>query len=413
MRFKILIFSAPLLFGVGVLLGQEPAPNEKLLVKVTEPAQRLHRNALVIDGHNDLPLQLLKRNDLSFQVYDLARVQRRLHTDIPRLRQGGVGAQFWSIYISPESVGNRKAVKEANEMIDLVHRLSERYPKTFAMAINAEDIVRIHSQGKIACMIGIQGGDAIDNSLAILRMYHRAGVRSMTLGNTNNTSLADSATDRPRYQGLSSFGEKVVLEMNRLGMIVDLSHASADTMRHALQLSRAPVMFSHSGAYALAPHPRNVPDDVLRMVAKNNGIVMVNFFPAFLTADGVRAYQQRNAAATRLRASFQNDNDFQVALGSWLKERPLPPTSVKNVVDHIDHIVKVAGINHVGIGSNFDGMVSVPRQLEDVSCFPIITQELLNRGYDEESIRKILGGNMLRVLRETEQVAGGVGANGD
>ena len=273
------------------------------------------------------------------------------------------------------------------------------------MAYSADDILRIRKQGKIASLIGVEGGHSIDSSLGVLRMYARLGVRYMTLTHTETLPWADSATDEAKHGGLTKFGEQVVREMNRLGMLVDISHVSADTMRHALKTSRAPVIASHSSAYALAPHPRNVPDDVLKLVAKNGGVVMVNFYPGFITPEGARISKEAYAVARNLRTRFPRDKEFDTALAQWHKEHPVPPGSVHTVVDHIEHIVKVAGIDHVGLGSDFDGINAVPKQLEDVSCFPHITQELLNRGYSREQIHKILGGNLLRVLREAEKVA--------
>jgi membrane dipeptidase len=332
-----------------------------------------------------------------------------VQTDIPRLRQGGVGAQFFAVYVSPAVAKKGNIIRETLEEIDHVHRMIHKYPDGMELAQTADDILRIHSKNRIAGLIGVEGGHSIDNSLAVLRTFQQLGVRYMTLTHSESLDWADSASDKAKSQGLSKFGEQVVLEMNRLGILVDLSHSSVDTMKHALLLSRAPVMFSHSAAHALAPHRRNVPDDVLKMVSKNRGIVMVNFYPAFLTAEGARAYDERSKGATKLRASYTNDAQFKLALAEWLKERPLPTTTVKDVVNHIDHIVKVTGIDHVGLGSNFDGVVTVTKQLEDVSGFPYITQELLSRGYNREQIHKILGGNMLRVLRQAEYV----GRNGN
>jgi membrane dipeptidase len=273
------------------------------------------------------------------------------------------------------------------------------------MAYTADDIVRIHKEGKIASLIGIEGGHSIDNSLGVLRMLHRLGARYMTLTHTETLDWADSATDKPLHNGLTPFGEQVVLEMNRLGMLVDISHVSADTMKHALRVSRAPVIASHSSAYALAQHPRNVPDDVLQLVAKNGGVVMVNFYPGFITPEGARAVKDFAQAYRELRAKYPEDKDLEAAMEQWRKDHPYPVGSVRNVVDHIEHIMKVAGPDHVGLGSDFDGINAVPRGLEDVSCYPAITQELLNRGHSKEEILKVLGGNFLRAFRQAEAVA--------
>jgi membrane dipeptidase len=386
--------------------GKDPF-QDRAPVKVSEEALRIHREALLIDGHNDLPYQFREKEDLSFRKIDLNRSQkdRGLHTDIPRLRQGGVGAQFWSAYVPAQTRKKGTAVRETLEQIDVIHRMVRSYPDTFEMAYTADDIVRIHKGGKIASLIGVEGGHSIDNSLGVLRMLYALGARYMTLTHSETLDWADSATDKPLHNGLTPFGEQVVLEMNHLGMLVDISHVSAETMKHALRVTKAPVIASHSSAFALAPHPRNVPDDVLRLVAKNGGVVMVNFFPGFITPEGARASKDAMQAIRELREKYPNDKDLEGAIEQWRRDHPFPSGSVHDVVDHIEHIIKVAGSDHVGIGSDFDGINRVPKQLEDVSCYPVITQELLNRGHSREEILKVLGGNLLRVLREAEQVA--------
>ncbi len=384
----------------------KPMPKNRAPVQVTEEARRIQREAILVDGHNDLPYQFREKGDLSFQRIDITKPQPRLHTDIPRLRKGGVGAQFWSAYVSTHTMKTGTAVRETLEQIDVIHRMVRAHPETFEMAYSVDDILRIHKQGKIASLIGIEGGHSIDNSLGVLRMYYALGARYMTLTHTESLDWADSATDQPKCHGLSPFGEQVVLEMNRLGMLVDISHVSVETMKHALRVSRAPVIASHSSAYALAPHPRNVPDDVLRLVAKNGGVVMVNFYSGFITPEGARASREMFRIYRELKARYPNEKDLQTAIGQWVKEHPVPRGSVHNVVDHIEHIIKVAGVDHVGLGSDFDGINTVPHQLEDVSCYPNITQELLNRGYSKDDILKILGGNLLRAFRAAERVAG-------
>jgi membrane dipeptidase len=380
-------------------------PRARAPVKLTEEALRIHREAIVIDGHNDLPWQFRKKDDLSFRRIDLTQRQKGLHTDIPRLRQGGVGAQFWAAYVPAETRKSGTAVRETLEQIDVIHRMVRKYPDTFEMAYTAEDIRRIRKQGKIASLIGVEGGHSIDNSLGVLRTLYALGTRYLTLTHSETLDWADSATDKPRHNGLTEFGEQVVREMNRLGMLVDISHVSADTMRHALRVSRAPVIASHSSAYALANHPRNVPDDVLQVVARNGGVVMVNFYSGFIVPEAARARKQMYQMARELKAKYPNERDFQAALEQWQRENPIPTGTVHTVVDHIEHIIKVAGVDHVGLGSDFDGISSAPRQLEDVSCFPYITQELLNRGHAPADIHKILGGNLLRVLARAEEVA--------
>jgi membrane dipeptidase len=371
--------------------------------KISEEAMKIHREALLVDGHNDLPYQLREKGDLSFEKLDISRPQKRLHTDIPRLRQGGVGAQFWSAYVSTEHKGT--VVRETLEQIDVIHRMVRAYPDDLEMASSVDDVLRIHKAGKIASLIGVEGGHSIDNSLAVLRMYHALGVRYLTLTHTATLDWADSATDKPKSNGLSEFGEQVVLEMNRLGMLVDISHVSADTMKAAIRVSKAPVIASHSSAYALAEHPRNVPDDVLKLVHENGGVVMVNFYPGFLTPEGARATRDGAKVMRELREKYPDEKDYKAAMDVWRKEHPYPTGSVATVVDHVEYIIKVAGIDHVGLGSDFDGIEKVPAGLEDVSCYPAITQELLNRGHSKDDIHQVLGGNLLRAFRRAEQVA--------
>ena len=386
---------------------KKPARSRRGPVVLTDQALQIHRDALLIDGHNDLPYQFREKKDLSFRKIDITKNQKALglHTDIPRLRQGNVGAQFWSAYVPTRRGKDGTAVRETLEQIDVIHRMVRAHPDTFAMAATADDILRIRKQGKIASLIGVEGGHSIDDSLGVLRTYHMLGVRYMTLTHSESLDWADSATDKPKCNGLSPFGEQVVLEMNRLGMLVDISHVSPDTMRAALRVSKAPVIASHSSAFALASHPRNVPDDVLKMVAANGGVVMVNFYSGFITEEGARMTRDWFAMARDLREKYKDDAEFRAALETWRKEHPVPPGSVRTVVDHIEHIIQVAGVDHVGLGSDFDGINATPTQLEDVSCYPYITQELLNRGYKKEQILKILGGNTLRVLRRAEEAS--------
>ena len=257
-------------------------------VVLTPLALEIHKSAPVIDGHNDLPWELRSKEGGSFKSIDLTRIQKRQHTDIPRLRQGGVGAQFWSAYVPASTAKTKTAVTTTLEQIDTIHRLCKQYPNDLAMADTADDIVRLRKDGKIAGMIGVEGGHSIDNSLGVLRCYYRLGVRYMTLTHSDTLDWADSATDEPKSHGLSKFGEEVVLEMNKLGMMVDLSHVSPETMRHALRITKAPVIFSHSSARAVADHPRNVPDDVLMLLKKNNGVCMINFYSGFVVPEGAR-----------------------------------------------------------------------------------------------------------------------------
>ena len=382
-------------------------PKSRAPVKLSDEALRLHREALLIDGHNDLPWQFREKADLSFRKIDLRQSQKKLglHTDIPRLVEGGVGAQFWAAFVPADTRKKGASVRMTLEQIDVIKRMVAAYPDTFEMAYTADDIVRVRKKGKIASLIGVEGGHSIDNSLGVLRMLYALGVRYMTLTHSETLDWADSATDEAKHHGLTEFGEQVVREMNRLGMLVDISHVSAETMRHALRVTQAPLIASHSSAYALADHPRNVPDDVLLLDNKNDGVVMVNFYSGFIVPEAVRLTRNIFEVGRELRKKYPDEREFQAALKQWRKEHPIPAGSVHHVVDHIEHIIEVTGVDHVGLGSDFDGINSVPKQLEDVSCYPYITQELLNRGHSKGDILKILGGNVLRVLRQAEQVA--------
>ena len=330
-------------------------------------ARALLRASPLIDGHNDFPMALQENNaQRDLDRLDIRMSQPKLHTDIPRLRQGGVGGQFWSVYV-PATLQGGDAVRATLDQIDVVYRMVRKYPDTFELATTAADVERIFKAGRIASLIGMEGGHSIANSLATLRMFHALGARYMTLTHSANIAWADSGTDKSKLGGLSAFGEEVVREMNRLGMLVDLSHTSADTMDDAIRVSEAPVIFSHSDARALNDHGRNVPDAVLRLLPKNGGIVMVTFVPGFLRAGG--------------------------------------KATLADAADHMDHVRKVAGPDHVGIGSDFDGIPTVPTGLEDVSKYPALVAELLRRGWPEADVNKAVGLNALRVMRRAEEVA--------
>jgi membrane dipeptidase len=291
------------------------------------------------------------------------------------------------------------------EQIDIIHEMARRYPDTFEMASGTADINRIHKGGRIACLIGVEGGHSIDNSIGVLRDYYRLGVRYMTLTHSESLDWADSCSDVPKANGLSPLGESIVREMNRLGMLVDLSHVSDATMKAALKVTKAPVIFSHSSARAVANHPRNVPDDVLKLVKDNGGVVMVNFFSGFVTPEGARATQKMLEFARELKKKYPDDEaKYREAYRAWARENDYAAGSVHDIVDHIEHIVKVAGVDHVGIGSDFDGVNKLPKQMSDVSCYPYITQVLVDRGYSREQIHKILGGNLMRVFAAAEKV---------
>jgi membrane dipeptidase len=373
---------------------------------VLDRAKELHKQSPLIDGHNDYPWALRERyEDRDLDKLDIGKPQRSLHTDIPRLRAGGVGGQFWSVYV-PTNMPGENAVRATLEQIDVVHRMMSKYRDTFTLARTAADVERIFKMGKIASLIGMEGGHSIDNSLAALRMFQAMGARYMTLTHSTNTAWADSGTDIPRVGGLTRFGEEVVREMNRLGMLVDLSHTAPETMDDALRVTEAPVIFSHSCARALNDHGRNVPDSILKRLPKNGGIVMVTFVPGFLASEvgawGRRETEERN----RLRAQFPNDADMiREGIEAWRRKNPEPPATLGDVADHIDHIRKTAGVDYIGIGGDFDGISSVPMGLENVSKYPALTVELLKRGYSDSDIRKILGLNVLRVMRAAEEVA--------
>ena len=390
------------LFLCVAVAADEP---KRQTVVLTDEARAIHRDALLVDGHNDLPWQFREKKNLGFRTFDISRPQKALHTDIPRLREGGVGAQFWAAFVPVETRKKGTAVRMTLEQIDVIHRFVKAYPADLEFARSAADIDRIRKTGKIASLIGVEGGHSIDDSLGILRTYYDLGVRYMTLTHSETLDWADSATDKPKSNGLSPFGEEVVREMNRLGMLVDLSHVSSDTMRHALKVTTAPVIFSHSSALAKADHPRNVPDDVLKLMPKNGGVVMVNFYSGFLVPEAARLRRQMFEDARVLKEKYPDEKEFQVAIDQYRKDHPIPRGTIHDAVDHIEHIIKIAGIDHVGLGSDFDGIDSVPVQLEDVSKYPLITQELLNRGYSKDQIIKVLGTNFMRVFRAAEKAA--------
>lgn len=407
----------PPLFLLGILtflegrLRAEPPGSERTeLIQVSDAARAIHESAPVIDGHNDLPWAIRKMGGRLDRI-DLRQNQTQLHTDIPRLQTGGVGAQFWSVYVPVSTRVNGQALQSTLEQIDLVKAIVADYPDVFEIALSTDEIERIRRDGKIASMIGVEGGHSIENSLTALRQLYRLGARYMTLTHSETLDWADSCTGEPIHGGLAPFGEEVVREMNRLGMLIDLSHVSADCMRDALRVTEAPVIFSHSSARAIADHPRNVPDDVLRLTAENGGIVMVNFFNDFVHPDNAHRSVQRYALQAELKERFPDDPERATAeLKKWERENPRQDVcSVHDVLDHIDHTIDVAGVDHVGLGSDFDGIPAVPKQLEDVAKYPVITQGLLDRGYSEGEIRKVLGENLMRVFREAEKVAAELG----
>ena len=365
-------------------------------------AIQILRTVPLVDGHNDIPDAIRGRGGVD--SVDFSATQLGLMTDIPKLHAGHVGAQFWAAYVPVTTMheGEHPAVY-ALEQIDLVHRLCTRYPRDLAMAYTAADVERNFKTGKISCLIGIEGGHAIESSLGALRMFYALGTRYMTLTHWETTDWADAATDSAKHGGLTPFGEQVVLEMNRLGMLVDLSHVSDGTMMDALRVSKAPVMFSHSSARSISNHVRNVPDSILKLVPANGGIVMVNFNPGFVS-ETVRLYEDSIATRTRtLRAAGVDSAALADSAKRWDKDAP--HATLQQVADHIEHIRDVAGIDHVGLGSDFDGITSVPSGLENVTRFPDLIAELLRRGWKGDDVKKLAGLNALRVLRDAERVA--------
>lgn len=405
--FEKLVLAAGWLALLLVPALAQPASGAKYRgpVVLTPEGLRIHAAGFVFDGHNDLAWEMRKLADPGFQKFDLARPQPKLHTDIPRLRRGGVGAQFWSAYVPAETSQSGEALRMTLEQIALVQAMIRRYPDVLEAARTADDVQRIQQSGKIASLIGIEGGHSIQNSLAALRQLHALGAGYMTLTHSDTLDWADSATDVQRHGGLTPFGEEVVREMNALGMLVDLSHVSVDTMQDALRVSRAPVIFSHSSAYAVAPHPRNVPDEVLRLLPANGGVVLVNFFSGFIEPESARARAAMFQVRRELSARYPDQVEFDKRYAAWQRANPIRRGTVHTLVDHIDHIARVAGVEHVGLGSDYDGITHAPEQLDDVSCYPYITQELLNRGYTEPQIHQIMSGNLLRVMRAAEAAA--------
>ncbi len=374
-----------------------------------DAARELLKRHPLIDGHNDLPWQYRKvKFDLSRIDFskDTSQSEARLITDIPRLHAGGVGAQFWAVYVPPHP-GGPIAVEEMLHQIDFVRRLAHAYPKDLQMAHSAADIEQAHRAGKVACLLGLEGGHCINNSLATLRMAHALGVRYLTLTHVKTTDWADAAGDQARHGGLAAFGEEVIRELNRLGMMVDLSHVSDDVMRQALRISSAPVIFSHSSARVVCDHLRNVPDDVLRLIPANRGIVMVCFLPGYLNNANAAHFNLATKERERLSELYAADPDRALAeMAGWRQAHPAPPATLLDVADHIDYLRKLIGIDHIGMGSDFEGFVGTVTGLEDVSKYPNLFAELKRRGYTEEEMGKIAGRNFLRVFREVGEASG-------
>ena len=372
------------------------------------------RAAPVWDGHNDVPIQLRARYGNVLADFDFADTTdtgptdpdgQVMHTDLARLAQGKVGAQFWSVYVSA-ALPEPEAVVATIEQIDVTKRLIAKYPERLALALTADDVRRAMDAGKIASLIGMEGGHSIAESLAVLRQMYALGARYMTLTHSQTLSWADSATDDPEHDGLTDFGEKVVREMQRLGMLVDLSHVSEGTMLDALRVAEAPVMFSHSGARAVNGHARNVPDEVLRLLRDNGGIVMVVGLPGYLSEERRQWFARREAEQASLESLWQGQPEkVEAAMTAWDAQSPEPKATVATLADHIDHIREVAGIDHIGLGGDYDGMDSGPVGMEDVSGYPRLFVELARRGYSRADLEKIASRNMMRVLRAAESYA--------
>lgn len=365
-----------------------------------DAAQRIHADLPVVDGHNDFPWEVRTRAGSSFDSMDPSTPLPHVHTDIERLRRGGVGAQFWSVYVPCES---ETPFKHTMEQIDLVEQMNERYPDAFEAATTVADVRRIRASGRTASLMGAEGGHCIENSIDKLHTLFDRGVRYMTLTHADTLDWADSATDEMRHGGLTGFGRDVVREMNAMGMIVDISHVSADTMRDVLDETTLPVMASHSSAYTVSKNARNVPDDVLRAVSENDGVIMVNFFSLFVVPETGDRTMNHFAEMRRVRRSTSNEDEFRNAMAEYTAQNPLPIGDIESVLDHIEHIAEVAGVDHVGLGSDFDGVPLLPKGLEDVSTYPNITAGLLARSWSENDIRKMLGENVLRVLAANER----------
>ncbi|MEW9856155.1 dipeptidase [Novosphingobium sp. M1R2S20] len=370
--------------------------------------------APVWDGHNDVPIQLRAREKNVIEGFDFTDTQgtadpatgaAAMHTDVARLREGQVGAQFWSVYVSA-GLNDAQAVQATLEQIDVLKRLVADNPRHLQLATNAAEVEKATRAGRIASLIGMEGGHSIGGSLAVLRQMYDLGARYMTLTHSKNTAWADSSTDVPAHGGLNDMGRDVVREMQRIGMLVDLSHVSAETMHDALQVSRAPVIFSHSGARAINGHPRNVPDDVLARLKTNGGLIMVNFVPDFVSEESRRWSAAQKAESARLEAlHVGNPAAAKAAMEAWMAAHPQPRATLAQVADHIDHIAKVAGVDHVGIGGDFDGISALPQGLEDVSTYPALFTELARRGYSQQGLEKIASRNMMRVLKAAEAYA--------
>ena len=382
------------------MLGTAPHGHDELLTR----ARELLRAHPLVDGHNDLPWEAREQTGYDFEALDISGRLTTTQTDLPRLAEGGVGAQFWSVFV-PSTLQSDSAVTATLEQVDAVHRMIGTYADRLALAGTADEVEQATATGRIASLLGAEGGHSIGCSLGTLRLLHVLGVRYLTLTHNDNTPWADSATDVPVVGGLSEFGREVVREMNRLGMMVDLSHVAATTMRAALETTEAPVIFSHSSALALCDTPRNVPDDVLAALPRNGGVCMVTFVPEFVSPATAAWRVEAAAAAAEVGVEARDWEAFGRFTATWRHQHPKPDATIEQVVAHLEHVREVAGIDHIGIGGDYDGTDTFPVGLEDVSGYPRLVAALLERSWSEADVAQLVRGNTLRVMRDVEAVA--------
>ena len=402
-RLPLTAVLAPLTFFLAATMPSTASAQSQ--DKALERAKKLLRSTPLIDGHNDLPWAIRERKEAPRDVaaYDLRKTTEG-HTDLARLAQGQVGAQFWSIYI-PGEIKDSGYAKVQLEEFDIARRVVARYPERLQLALTADDIQRGFKRGRIPSLLGMEGGHAIENSLGALRSYYELGARYMTLTHNVTLDWADAALDSVRHNGLTEFGREVVREMNRLGMLVDLSHVSPATMSDALDVTDSPVIFSHSAARALTDHPRNVPDSILKRLPRNGGVVMVTFVPAFVSPEVAAWEAQAKEQTDGIKEAVSDTVEQKRRFEEWKSTHPRPAATLAQVADNIEHVRQVAGADHVGIGSDFDGIDTTPAGLEDVSRFPQLFAELIRRGWSDGDLRKLAGQNVLRVLRANEATA--------
>lgn len=396
------------LFFLTLLMASSSVQAQSDREDYREQAIDILESVPLFDGHNDAPWQYRNRIGYKFSeldFYDTTHLEEPMHTDIHRLQEGRIGAQWWSVYVNAH-IPENEAVVRTLEQIDFVKRMAKKYPDVFEMAYTADDVERIFENGKIASLIGMEGGHSIANSLAVLRRFYDLGARYMTLTHSRTLDWADAAGDNPKHEGLNEFGEEVIREMNRLGMLVDLSHTTPETMRDAIEISEAPVMYSHSSARAVSGHVRNVPDEILPLVQENGGIIMVTYVGTFVSEELRQYYAERAAYEGKIEYLHPGEPDvIAEKMEEWDEEHEAPDVILNDLADHIDHLRDQIGVDYIGIGADYDGTSSLPTDLQDVSTYPDLFAELLKRGYSEEDLKKIAGLNMLRVMRGAEETA--------